>query len=54
MKKLGFGLMRLPKLDKDDESSVEYEQVDKMAETFRKMDLTTLTQHTSTIKEEVK
>ncbi|PAV06912.1 aldo/keto reductase [Methanosphaera cuniculi] len=36
MKKLGFGLMRLPKLDKDDESSVEYEQVDKMAETFMK------------------
>lgn len=34
MKKLGFGLMRLPKTNPDDESSIDYEQVDKMTKTF--------------------
>lgn len=34
MKKLGFGLMRLPLLDKDDDTSVDLETVKKMADTF--------------------
>ncbi|NBJ92879.1 aldo/keto reductase [Parablautia muri] len=34
MKKLGFGLMRLPLLDKDDYSSVDIERVKKMADAF--------------------
>ena len=34
MKKLAFGMMRLPLLDENDESSVDFEQVNKMAELF--------------------
>ena len=34
MKKLGFGLMRLPLLDKDDYSSVDIERVKGMADVF--------------------
>lgn len=34
MKKLGFGLMRLPQLDPDDYSSVDIETVKKMADAF--------------------
>lgn len=34
MKKLGFGMMRLPKSDKDDETSIIQEEVDKMANLF--------------------
>ena len=34
MKKLGFGLMRLPLLDKDDYSSVDIERFKNMADTF--------------------
>ena len=34
MKKLGFGLMRLPQLDKDDYGSVDIERVKKMADAF--------------------
>ena len=34
MKKLGFGMMRLPKSDKDDETSIIQEEVDKMADLF--------------------
>lgn len=34
MKKLGFGLMRLPQLDKDDYGSVDIEAVKKMADAF--------------------
>ena len=33
-KKLGFGLMRLPLLDKNDSASVDIEQVKKMVDTF--------------------
>ncbi|MBD5504654.1 MAG: hypothetical protein HDR09_13240 [Lachnospiraceae bacterium] len=32
MKKLGFGLMRLPQLDKDDYGSVDIERVKKMVD----------------------
>ncbi len=34
MKKLGFGLMRLPLLDKADQASVDVEQVKKMVDYF--------------------
>ena len=34
MKKLAFGMMRLPKIDENDESSVDFEQVNKMADLF--------------------
>lgn len=34
MKKLGFGLMRLPLLDKDDPSSIDVEQTCRMVDTF--------------------
>lgn len=34
MKKLGFGLMRLPLLDKDDQSSIDIETVKRMVDTF--------------------
>ena len=34
MKKLAFGMMRLPKFDENDESSVDFEQVNKMADLF--------------------
>ena len=34
MKKLGFGLMRLPLLDKDDQSSVDIETLKKMVDAF--------------------
>ena len=34
MKKLGFGLMRLPLLNKDDPQSIDYEQVCAMADAF--------------------
>ena len=34
MKKLGFGLMRLPLLNKDDYSSVDIKRFQKMADTF--------------------
>lgn len=34
MKKLSFGMMRLPKLDENDESSVDFNQVNKMADLF--------------------
>ncbi len=33
-KKLGFGLMRLPLIDKSDAGSVDVEQVKKMVDTF--------------------
>jgi len=34
MKKLAFGMMRLPKLDENDDSTVDFEQVNKMADLF--------------------
>lgn len=34
MKKLGFGLMRLPLLDKEDQSSIDMEAVKRMVDTF--------------------
>lgn len=34
MKKLAFGMMRLPTLDENDEASVDYEQVNEMADLF--------------------
>lgn len=34
MKKLAFGMMRLPTLDENDEASVDFEQVNKMADLF--------------------
>ncbi len=34
MKKLGFGCMRLPRLDKDDSKSIDIEQFKKMVDTF--------------------
>ena len=34
MKKLGFGLMRLPLLDPEDERSIDVETVKKMADAF--------------------
>ena len=34
MKKLGFGLMRLPLLDPEDHKSVDIEKVKKMADEF--------------------
>ena len=34
VKKLGFGLMRLPLLNSDDQSSVDIETVKKMADLF--------------------
>ncbi len=34
MKKLAFGMMRLPLLDENDESSVDFDQVNKMADLF--------------------
>lgn len=40
MKKLGFGLMRLPQLDPDDYSSVDVEAVKRMADTFLKKGFT--------------
>lgn len=33
-KKLGFGWMRLPIKDKDDQTSIDYEQLNKMVDTF--------------------
>lgn len=36
MKKLGFGFMRLPKTNPDDETSINYDEVNKMAELFMK------------------
>ena len=33
-KKLGFGFMRLPLLDKNDQTSVDYELVNKMVDEF--------------------
>lgn len=33
-KKLGFGFMRLPIINKEDQSSIDYEQVNKMVDTF--------------------
>lgn len=36
MKKLGFGLMRLPLLDKEDQSRIDIETVKKMVDTFMK------------------
>ena len=34
MKNMGFGMMRLPQLDENDFSSVDFEQVKKMADVF--------------------
>ena len=34
MKKLGFGCMRLPLLDKDDSKSIDIEQFKKMVDIF--------------------
>ena len=33
-KKLGFGFMRLPILDNEDPTSIDFEQVNKMVDTF--------------------
>lgn len=33
-KKLGFGFMRLPIIDKDDQSSIDFQQLNKMVDTF--------------------
>lgn len=33
-KKLGFGLMRMPLFDEEDQKSIDYEQVNKMVDTF--------------------
>ena len=33
-KKLGFGFMRLPITDKEDQSSIDFEQLNKMVDTF--------------------
>ncbi|MBO5152201.1 MAG: aldo/keto reductase [Methanobrevibacter sp.] len=38
MKKLAFGMMRLPKLDENDDSTVDFEQVNKMADLFLEKD----------------
>ncbi len=40
MKKLGFGLMRLPLLDKDDKSSIDIETVKRMVDSFMKSGFT--------------
>ena len=34
MKNMGFGMMRLPQLDENDFSSVDFEQVKKMADVY--------------------
>lgn len=34
MKSMGFGMMRLPLLDKDNTKSIDQEQVNKMADEF--------------------
>lgn len=34
MKKLGFGFMRLPIIDKEDQSSIDFQQLNKMVDTF--------------------
>ena len=34
MKKLAFGMMRLPLIDENDEASVDYNQVNDMADLF--------------------
>jgi len=33
-KKLGFGFMRLPIIDKEDQTSIDFEQLNKMVDTF--------------------
>ena len=33
-KKLGFGFMRLPITDKEDQASIDFEQLNKMADAF--------------------
>lgn len=33
-KKLGFGMMRLPLFDGEDQKSIDYEQVNQMVDTF--------------------
>ena len=38
-KKLGFGLMRLPLLDADNETSIDIEETKKMVDTFLEKDL---------------
>lgn len=43
MKKLGFGLMRLPQLDKNDPSKVDLEQLKEMVDLFLEKGLLTLT-----------
>lgn len=53
MKKFGFGMMRLPQIDENPEH-IDQEQLNKIIDTYRKMDTTTSTQHTLTIMEKVK
>jgi hypothetical protein len=49
MKKLGFGLMRLPLIDPEDASSVDVERFTRMADVLLKMALPILIRHTSII-----
>ena len=43
-KQFGFGCMRLPLLDKDDQTSFDYETLNKLVDTFLEKDLLTLIQ----------
>ena len=44
-KKLGFGLMRLPSLDANDDSKIDMEQTKKMVDTFLERGFTYLILH---------
>ena len=48
-KKLGFGLMRLPLTNPEDEKSVDMPVLKSMVDTFMERGSHTLTQHTCTI-----
>ncbi|MBO5711945.1 MAG: aldo/keto reductase, partial [Acholeplasmatales bacterium] len=37
MKKLGFGMMRLPLLDVNDQTAIDFEQVNKMVDRYLEM-----------------
>ena len=51
MKKLGFGLMRLPLKDKEDASAIDQEQLNQMVDLFWKKDLPILIRHILIIRE---
>lgn len=44
MKKLGFGLMRLPLLDQNDAGNIDIEETKRMVDTFLEKDLLILIQ----------